>query len=170
MIHLDTLQDDDIWQMREWRNALKRVCREYRDISDDHQVDWWESYRIQAREPNPETLLWGIYNEDNELIGVGGWTYINWHTRRAELTYYLAPEMAGKGYGKAALKLLLDKAFHDLALHSVYGEVHEFNEASVKCMLKCGFRQIGTYADAAIDTDTGKYVDVILLEMVNALR
>ena len=164
MIHLDTLNWDMIDQMREWRNQLKSVCREYRDISHDHQGAWFEDYIAQARNPFPKTLLWAIYN-DEEFIGVGGWTYINWHTKRAELTYYLAPEMTGKGYGKAALKLLIDKGFKDLAMHTLYGEVHDFNEASFRCMVSCGFMRIGTWADAAIDKD-GNYCDVILLEMV----
>ena len=164
MIHLETLNWDMGEQMREWRNQLKSVCREYRDISTEHQKFWFSEYLDQAYSPFPKTLLWAIYNDD-EFIGVGGWTYINWHTKRAELTYYLAPEQCGKGYGKAALKLLIDKGFKDLAMHSLYGEVHDFNEASLYCMRKCGFSTVGIWADAAFDAD-GNYCNVILLEMV----
>ena len=169
MIYLDTLHRNYLPALRMWRNQLKSVCREYKDISAYHQERWFDEYEKQAYEPFPKTLLWGIYHEGDDkkpmLIGVGGWTYINWHTKRAELTYYLAPEMTGKGYGKAALKLLIDKGFKDLAMHTLYGEVHDFNDASYKCMIRCGFNPAGQWKDAAIDKD-GNYCNVNLLEMV----
>ena len=173
MIYLDTLHRNYLPALRMWRNQIKGVCREYRDISAYHQERWFDEYEKQAYEPFPKTLLWGIYHEDEDkkpaLIGVGGWTYINWHTKRAELSYYLAPAMVGKGHGKAALKLLIDKAFKELGLHSVYGEVHAFNKASLACMNSCGFTQIGAYIDAGWNEVDGRYCDVVLLELVNAL-
>ena len=48
----------------------------------------------------------------------------------------------GKGYGTAALKLLLKFAFEDLELHriSLHNGVFEFNERAIALYKKCGFR------------------------------
>jgi RimJ/RimL family protein N-acetyltransferase len=176
-IFLDTLSEVHQRTIISWRNELKEYCREYRDISPDHQERWWEDYKAQAYAPNPKTLLWGIflatgatsdasgkhYSVGSSFIGVGGWTYINWHDRRAELSYYLDPAAQGKGYGREALRLLIEKARVELGMHTLYGEVHDYNEASLKCMKACGFTEVGRYKDAAFKR--GGYCDVLLLEL-----
>jgi diamine N-acetyltransferase len=48
-----------------------------------------------------------------------------------------------KGYGKEALKLLIDYSFKRLDLHQLYCNISEGNDASIKLFSNQGFKNIG---------------------------
>jgi diamine N-acetyltransferase len=53
------------------------------------------------------------------------------------------PEDRLKGYGKEALKLLIDYSFKQLDLHQLYCNISEGNDASIKLFSKQGFKKVG---------------------------
>ncbi|MFZ5351604.1 MAG: GNAT family N-acetyltransferase [Bacillota bacterium] len=72
----------------------------------------------------------------------------------------------GKGYGEAAVNVLLEYAFMKLELNRVSLRVYEFNERAVRCYLKCGFQHEGTARKSAyID---GAYYDEILMGILKS--
>ena len=66
---------------------------------------------------------------------MGGFTNIQWQNRLAEISLIVDPEKRDKGYGEKAVELLLDQAFKQLNLKTVFGECYGCNEAA------CGFWQ-----------------------------
>ncbi|WP_242085116.1 GNAT family N-acetyltransferase [Aestuariivivens sediminis] len=61
----------------------------------------------------------------------------------------LIKEIANRanGYGKEALKLLMDYCFIHLGLHQLYCNISEDNEASLKLFTGLGFKKIGLKKD-----------------------
>ena len=119
------LRSSDQEDLIKWRNTkeLKDNFREYRLIDEFHQSEWFENLHKDGK-----TLMYAITAQDI-LIGVCGWTYINWLTRRAELSIYIGLEFQNKGYGTAALHELHRIAFEELNFKSVYLNVYDFNPA-----------------------------------------
>lgn len=70
----------------------------------------------------------GVRIPDDEtydaFIGIGGLTNIEWENGCTEISLILAPVDRDKGYGREAVKLLLDYAFNTMRLVTVYGEVY----------------------------------------------
>ncbi len=53
----------------------------------------------------------------------------------------------GKGYGKEALQLVINYAFHHLQLHQLYANIGEENAASIALFSTFGFQKIGVKKD-----------------------
>ena len=63
--------------------------------------------------------------------------------KHAGVSIVLTDEHRGKGYGKEALKLLMDYSFNDLGLHQLYSNVLEDNTASIGLFESVGFEKVG---------------------------
>ncbi len=74
----------------------------------------------------------------------------------------LAREAWGRGFGRAALGLLVDYAARELGLVKMMSEIRADNEAALKMNHAVGFRSVGTM-HAHFRTPDATY-DVILLE------
>jgi len=66
------------------------------------------------------------------------------HDKRASVAISLLdPDLLGKGYGTAAMSLLLDHAFHTMRLNRISLRVIEFNDRAIACYKKLGFKEEG---------------------------
>jgi len=73
-------------------------------------------------------------------------------------------EYWGKGYGKDAIKLLLDYGFNLLNLNSIMLGTFSFNERAQACFRKVGFKEIGRRRQARIIGE--KKFDLVLMDML----
>ena len=65
---------------------------------------------------------------------------IDWIPRHAELFIWIGePDQRSKGYGQAAIRLLIKHAFEDLGLRRMYLTVVEDNRPAIRAYEKCGF-------------------------------
>lgn len=79
-------------------------------------------------------------------------------SRSAELSYWLAPEHHGRGYGSDAARRIVRYAFEDRNLRRVSARVGSFNDASTALLESLGFEHEGTLREAA--WFRGEYHDV----------
>ena len=85
--------------------------------------------------------------------------------RRAEWGWYLGdPDARGRGVGRAAQALGLDKAFDTLGLEKVWAEVLADNEAALKAQSAAGFRREGYLKGHALKD--GAFRDVVVLAIM----
>lgn len=70
----------------------------------------------------------------------------------------------GKGYGKEAIKLLLEYGFNNLNLNNIMLKVYSFNKRAVKLYESLGFKKIGTRHKSHYSK--GKYYDEIYMELL----
>lgn len=74
------------------------------------------------------------------------WTYVDFR-KSWELGYAILPEYCGKGYGKTAVKLLLQLAFEQLGAHKVVGMCNSNNIASSSLMESVGMTREGVFKE-----------------------
>lgn len=151
MIELRAIERQDLRQLRDWRNALRKNFRQWHPLGMEDQEAWFR--RIQRRD---REIMLAVWSEDQvlggtsyRLIGVVGLTYIDWIRRKAEASIYIGSDQhRGKGYGKAGLQALLDYGFGEIGLHRIYAEVFENNPASLALFKSCGFTVEGRQMEA----------------------
>lgn len=81
---------------------------------------------------------------DKKLLGTTGLDQIDWIHRRAMTGTFIGPvAMRGKGYGTEAKGLMLDYAFGELGLNSLWAMTIESNAASRRALEKQGYVQGG---------------------------
>lgn len=85
--------------------------------------------------------------------------------RRAEWGWYVGDaDSRGRGVGRAAQALGLDKAFDTLGLEKVWAEVLADNDAALKAQAAAGFRREGYLRSHA--RKDGAFRDVVLLAIL----
>ncbi len=133
---LDTLTREQIQQVRIWRNAESQFLRTSYLITEGMQDKFFDevinnpdskhryfAITEEGRFTAYQDRKGGVYEQD--FIGMGGLTNIEWENGTAEISLIINPEYRKQGKGKEAVKLLLTQAFEKMRLYSVYGEVYE---------------------------------------------
>jgi diamine N-acetyltransferase len=167
LVELSALTDADSEAMLRWINErdLVLLSAPYRPVDEAAHREWFDSIRRRS-----DVAIFGIRERDGgRLVGSCQLLNINQTHRKAELQIRIgATEARGRGYGKEAVKLLLDFAFKDLNLHRVELTVLADNEPAVRLYESAGFVREGTLRQAAyID---GRYVDLILMGIIREER
>lgn len=94
---------------------------------------------------------------EGEPVGSTSIKNIDLEGRKAELSYWIAPERQGNGYATEAADLCLSHAFDELGLHKVWARTVGDNEASKRVLEKLGFQQEGILREHWYGF--GRYVD-----------
>jgi diamine N-acetyltransferase len=141
-------------RQREWRNdpEVRQHVRQSGIISEAEHQAW-----ICGLHARKDCIYFGIEaSEDSkvkgfikkpEIVGYCGLSSIELDPMRchatAEYSILIGPEFQGKGYGKQAVKQLLDYAFQTIGLAKVWGEILEENEGGLGLAESCGFTREG---------------------------
>ena len=140
MIGLRDIQDDDSARLFAWRRDTE-VDRWMRGLPpsdpDAHQA-WFDAFR------QDETRAGWIVTIGDEPCGWAALTNITPKNKRAEWGWYIGePRARGRGAGRAAQALGLDRAFRQYGLEKVWSEVLADNDIALKAQAGAGFRREG---------------------------
>ncbi len=112
---------------------------------------------------NPAAPAFSIETLDGEYVGHIHFNYINERHGTFSIGMINIRSMRGKGYGEAAMRLLLDYAFNERRLHKFNAFCLDLNTASAGLMRKLGCKQEGLVRDVVFMN--GAYHDQILFGM-----
>ena len=106
-----------------------------------------------------------VRRQDGKLLGNCSIQEVDFMHQRAEVGIFIGDEEdRGKGYGTAALGLLIGYAFDTLHLHSLMLRVFDYNERAIRCYEKLGFRRIGCRREA--HWHAGQWHGIVLMDLV----
>ena len=89
----------------------------------------------------------------------------NFTDRSAVLGIFIGDDSnRGKGYGKEAIKLLLEYGFNNLNLNNIMLSVYSFNKRAIKVYESLGFKKFGTRHKSHYFK--GKFYDEIQMEIL----
>ncbi|WP_024954310.1 GNAT family N-acetyltransferase [Sulfurospirillum arcachonense] len=162
-IYLSSIENEnDISKMYYWINnkELVNFNSSFFPVHLKNHIEWFENIR-----KDKSTVIFGIRKkEDNELIGTCQLHSINPIHKKAELQIRLQLESSSKGYGKEALKILIDYGFNDLNLNKIYLNVFETNSRAISLYEKMGFQKEGILRrDIFLN---GKYINVYVMSIL----
>ncbi len=164
-VQLRPFEDEDAPLLAEWINNP-----ELRDFialrfakSVRNEREWIAA--LTAKEP-PSDIAFGIeLKRGRRLIGIVGLHQISWVHRRGVTGIFLCPpSMRGKGYGTEAKNLMIDYAFGEIALQSLWAMALEANHASIHALEKQGYRRNGVMRKSMLVK--GKWVDTIYFDIL----
>ena len=158
MIELKDLRFDDADRLFHWRRQ--------------REVDRWMSHAppsdlethgawLEAFLADPDRVGW-IVADDGRPCGFLMLKGVADLQQRAQWGWYIGEaEARGRGAGRAAQALGLERAFYDYALQKVCSEVLADNDAALKAQGAAGFRREG-YLRRHVFKD-GRFRDLVLL-------
>jgi RimJ/RimL family protein N-acetyltransferase len=156
---LRPMEETDLPQMQIWINRaeIRQNILVFRPMSARDENEWHEKIR-----KNDNGVQFAICNHDGDLIGSTGVFNINWQHRFAMTGTVIGDaEYRHKGFGTDAKMNLLNYAFNTLNLHRMITEAFEFNDASLRYSLKCGYKEEGRLRQQFFKN--GRYWDAIQL-------
>ena len=111
-----------------------------------------------ANSKGADTNIYKIVSRStNEMIGTIELFRINREKNTATIGRFLINEkFRGRGLGKYALKILVDKGFKEFGLKELNLRVFDFNEGAIKCYEKVGFTK-SDYKENVRQTNQGSW-------------
>lgn len=86
-----------------------------------------------------------VLKENDKLIGNVSFGDVDLIHRNAMLQIFIGDEEnRDRGYGKEAIKLLLEYGFNNLNLNNIMLNVYSFNKRAIKLYESLGFKKFGT--------------------------
>ncbi|MBC6980603.1 UDP-4-amino-4,6-dideoxy-N-acetyl-beta-L-altrosamine N-acetyltransferase [Caulobacter sp. 17J80-11] len=161
MIQLRDLTEDDSERLFLWRREPevdRWMCGRAAQTLDEHER-WFDRFREDSGSRG-----WIIVHGERP-VGFLTLRGLDGCDRRAEWGWYIGDADArGRGVGRAAQALGLDRAFDDLGLNKVWAEVLADNETALKAQAAAGFRREGYLRSHTLKGD--RFRDVVLLAML----
>jgi len=106
-----------------------------------------------------------ILRDNNELIGNVSLVNIQHVNQTASLRIFIGErENRNKGYGKEAIKIIIDYGFNTLNLNNIMLNVYSFNRNAIRAYEKIGFKKIGSRRKAIYKD--GKFYDEIYMDIL----
>ena len=151
MISLRPFQTDDVDRLVEILNVPRVSKFLSSKIPNPYTLEdatWWVNIGSKAGFTRAITL-------NNQLIGCIGVNPGEFeYSRNAELGYWLSSEHWGKGIGTQAVKLITDEVFNSTEIVRIFAAVFSGNMASMKVLLKCGFKSEAVLSKGIYKDDT----------------
>ncbi|WP_421903784.1 GNAT family N-acetyltransferase [Maridesulfovibrio sp.] len=142
---LRAIERNDLKQLMEWRNRPENrvYFREYRELSWDHQQNWYEKLVMN----DPGTRMFAILDRSGRLLGACGLCYIDWVNRNADFSIYIGADdlYIDDVYAVDASKSLIKYGFEELNLVKVWAEIYAFDTKKTEMFTKLGFELEGRH-------------------------
>lgn len=126
-----------------------------------------EAVLERLREPGERWLMFVFESRGGRPLGVVWLSNIDWENRSAQFGVIVGEEgRRGIGFGPAAVEALVELAFGDLNLHTVYNFVYATNEGMNRLVE-------GVEPDFVSEGDLnigGRYVDSAMYALINGKR
>lgn len=144
LVSLRDFQPEDVAAVHRWFNEprVTENMMEVRENFSEEEAGGWVQRAMRTEGPDRK---WAILLDDRRepvgftaLYGVSG-------QLAPELGCVIAdPAAWGKGVGREAERLTLERAFRDLGAHRVYGRIPATNEAAKRVVTWLGWKHEGT--------------------------
>lgn len=161
---LRTIQDDDIEDIRNWRNDQIDVLRQSELISPAQQREYFEQAIWPTMElERPANILLTFF-EKGRRIGYGGLVHISWEHCRAELSFLLDTEISKdikkrKSYFSVYLKMIKRFAFDTVELSKLTTETYDIRPDYIQALQENGFAFEGRLRRHVLIN--GEYIDSV---------
>jgi hypothetical protein len=116
-MQLKVLSHPDVEQARIWRNDSMSMNRTPFLLTQEQQGEFYQN-QICKRQAN--SRYWRIW--ENEFIGMGEITNIQWENRLGEIGLIMHPDHLDKA--DKAIDLILEQGFNNLNLENIFGECY----------------------------------------------
>lgn len=168
-INIKQILSKDLIKIIKWKNS-QTLSNQI--MSQKKQIDL-ETAKKWLKNNSTDKNQWfrGIYIEDKDkkndiLIGIVRLMFIDFKAKTTELGIYIGDKnYHGRGFGKQALKIILNEAFSTLDLDKVYLRVTESNYRAIYLYESLGFVCEGRLKNHFFNDKEEKFENVLYLSL-----
>jgi len=162
---LFSFRRQDLSLIKRWRNDQINILRQDHLLSSNEQKAYYNNViKPSFSQQFPKLILLSFLYDDN-CIGYGGFTNIDWSSQRAEISFLIDTDRANNEIlyrqdFSVFLTLLKRIAFNDLKFNRLFTETYDIRDKHIKILEKAGFRKEGVMREHVFIN--GEKVDSIL--------
>jgi ribosomal-protein-alanine N-acetyltransferase len=131
----------------------------------EEDADEWLALVAKITKQQGCPVHFGIREADGSLVGACGFDGFDvGKSHRAEIGYWLAKPLWGRGIMTAVVQRVCQHAFEEFSLVKVTAHVFTHNPASARVLEKCGFQQEGLLRKHFLKD--GKFIDARLFALL----
>ncbi len=151
-----TIEEKDLSFLQRNRNdpEIRRSMEQTTPTTGHEQIA-----RYERRETETSTHLLITTADGATPVGYVSVTELNESWGTAKLSYWVATDEQGNGYGTEATRLIVGYAFDHRRLHKLLAHVFGFNDASIALLESVGFEREGVHRKEAFIN--GQYWDLL---------
>lgn len=159
------IREEDIFDIKDWRNAQITVLRQKYLLTDQAQKDYYNNIiKPLFTQHYPEQILFTFLHKCTR-IGYGGIVHISWEDERGEVSFLVNPERTqdSSQYRKdftAYLSLIKYVSFEILDINRLYTETYDSRPLHIKILEDNGFVREGIMRQHVIKN--GNRIDSII--------
>jgi len=159
------LRYEDIFLIKDWRNAQIDILRQVRPLTDEDQEQYYrEVVEPSFQQSEPKQILFS-YLKEGKCIGYGGLVHISWKDKRAEVSFLLNPQFTKEECVYADifsnfLTLIKECAFEHLGLNRLFTETYNVRPNHIRTLEKNGFLREGKLREHTMIEE--RFVDSIM--------
>jgi ribosomal-protein-alanine N-acetyltransferase len=157
----------EIWDFESWKAMETRPVQNKWDREqlpkDKRKLSAFKKMIATQKKSRTKDLNYdfGVFLKPKQLIGIVSIIDVmRGPSQSAYIGYRIINTHWGKGFGKEAVKALIDIAFKDVKLHRVEAGIEPRNRASIKLAMSLGLRKEGLKKRAMFYGD--KWIDLIM--------
>jgi len=165
-VYLRALEPDDIEHCLRWFNDP--LITRFLDHGNFPISRLQQQEKLEEFSKSPTTVVLAVCRDDNDFhIGNIGFHGISHIDRHAEIGLVIGERsLHRKGYGTAAIKLMLKYGFESLNLERIFLRVLSDNQSAIDCYQKTNFVQEGVLRAHAYKE--GQYHDQIIMSLLRS--
>ncbi len=161
-VYLRSLESGDLDRIHKWHNdaaLYESLTGTFRYVSYTTVAEWLRNKQAYSME---QANLAICLTNSSEHIGNIYLRDIDWIARHGELAIFIGESgQRCKGYGRAAVRVLIKHAFQDMGLRRLYLFVLADNSRAIRTYESCGFVVEGRLRKHAFKG--GEYKDVSIM-------
>jgi hypothetical protein len=142
------IRENDMMQVRIWRNEQTKILRQNELISEEKQTIYYKNHIVPTFDADFPSQIIFSYFKQNILIGYGGLVHFNWVDKRAEISFLLDTKFVSNIeihdlFFQNYLYLIQQVGFEDLELNRLHTEVYDTRPHHIKVLEKNNFKLEG---------------------------
>jgi UDP-4-amino-4,6-dideoxy-N-acetyl-beta-L-altrosamine N-acetyltransferase len=157
-ILLERVRKEHLADLLRIRNShhVRVSCWETEEISEKRHREWYNSVKRKKQIKQFAIML-------GDRV-VGACSLRIGKSKSAEFSIFIDKKHCGSGFGKQAMKQLIDFGFEEVGLHKIWGMVFDFNIGALEMYKKIGFEVEGKLREHLYRD--GKYYDVYFIGII----
>ena len=150
--YIRPVQEEDIEEIRSWRNNQMNILRQESKISTDQQKKYYrDNIWPKMKDKEPDIILVSLFFKE-KIIGYGGLVNISWKNKRAEVSFLSSyKRLLNKKYYKDDfshfLRLIKNMSFNELGLNRLHSETYDIRDEHISILEANGFEKKKAYGE-----------------------
>ncbi len=164
------IRQEDIQDIRKWRNAQIDVLRQKKPISEKEQEEYYENIiKKNFLKNKPEQIIFSFLLK-SKCIGYGGLVHIDWEQKSAELSFLNETSRAKnldlyfKDFSKF-LKIIFKIVFDNMKINQIVTETYNIRPKTIEILKSFGFKKKTTLKNHI--KINGKLIDSLIFILEN---